>query len=85
MKMICFSLSAADNFNIVEPFPENLYPIEFSSADVTCVAFDLSGLKVPEKIKFMRKNHFGDYRELNTTGNLYLTNRTEKQGNFVSS
>ncbi|XP_074617129.1 muscle M-line assembly protein unc-89-like [Acropora palmata] len=69
--------SRAQNFGIVEPFPDNLYPIEFQAAMVTCVAFDSAGLQTPEKILFVRKNQFAEYTELKSNDNLELTNRTE--------
>lgn len=69
--------SRAQNFGIVEPFPDNLYPIEFQTAMVTCVAFDSAGLQTPEKILFVRKNQFAEYIELESNDNLELTNRTE--------
>ncbi|XP_078381460.1 uncharacterized protein LOC144664226 [Oculina patagonica] len=71
----------ANNFGIVEPFPENIYPLEFSAAKVTCVAFDLSGVKVPEKIKFVRRDEFNVYYDLTASDNLYFTNRTEEHDN----
>lgn len=61
----------------MEPFPDNLYPIEFQAAMVTCVAFDSAGLKTPEKILFVRKNQFAEYTTLKSNDNLELTNRTE--------
>ena len=72
-----FLLSAIHNFAIVEPYPENIYPVEFTSAKVTCVAFDSSGEKTPEKILFMRKDQFDSYTEITANGNVYFTNRTE--------
>ena len=72
-----FVLSAIDNFDIVEPLPENIYPIEFTSAEVTCAASDSSGEKTPEKILFMRKDQFATYTEITANDNLYFTNRTE--------
>ena len=32
-----------NNFAIVEPFPRNMFAIEFISANATCVAYDLLG------------------------------------------
>jgi len=60
----------------VEPFPENIYPIEFTSAQVTCVAFDAAGVKVPDKILFMRRNKFNRFVELKPNGNLHFDNRS---------
>ncbi|XP_078381457.1 sperm receptor for egg jelly-like [Oculina patagonica] len=71
----------ADNFGMVEPFPENIYAVEFSRAKVTCVAFDSSGVKVPEKIKFVRRDEFNRSHELTANDNLYFTNRTEEHDN----
>ena len=61
----------------MEPFPGNLYPIEFQGAMVTCVAFDSTGIQTPDKIFFVRKNQFAEYTELKNNDNLELTNRTE--------
>ena len=79
LHILCFLLSAT-NFGIVEPFPENIYPIEFTSAEVTCVAFDSLGEKTPEKILFMRKDQFATYTEIKANDSLgiYFTNRTER-------
>ena len=67
----------------MQPFPENIYPIEFTSAQVTCVAFDATGVKVPEKILFMRKDQFATYVELKANGNLYFDNRSTTEGNNI--
>jgi len=66
-----------DNFGIVEPFPRNIFAIEFTSANVTCVAYDSLGIKIPEKIIFVRRDEFGGYHELTENGKLYFTKRTE--------
>ena len=65
------------NFGIQEPYPENQYSIEHTSAEVTCAAYDTSGLKVPERIQFVRKNVFAVYSNITANGNIYFTNRTE--------
>lgn len=62
----------------MEPFPDNLYPIEFQGAMVTCVVFDSTGIQTPDKILFVRKNQFAEYTELKNNDNLELTNRTER-------
>ncbi|CAH3017713.1 unnamed protein product [Porites evermanni] len=70
-----------DKFGIVKPFPENIYPIERTSAEVTCVAFDLSTeskKKTPERILFMRRNKSGRYTIITETENIYFRNRTEE-------
>ena len=68
----------AAEFKIVAPFPENIYPIEFTSAKVTCVAFDSEDPNVrPRTIKFMRKDVYTIYRELKPNKTLSFTNRTE--------
>ena len=67
-------------FGIVEPFPENIYPIEFTSAQVTCAAFDAEGVKVPEKIVFMRRSQYNNFVELKPNGNLHFDNRSIFQG-----
>ena len=77
--------SLTANFEIVQPFPQNIYAIEFSEAEVTCIAFDPSGGKVPEKIKFMRRDDFYNFHELTANNNLYFTNRTEQSGRYMTS
>ena len=67
----------------MEPFPENIYPLEFSSAEVTCVAFDAAGIYVPDKIQFWRRNEFNIYVELKANGNLLFTNRSTLVGNYI--
>ena len=67
-----------DNFGIVEPFPANIYPIEFTSTQVTCVAFDSTGIKTPERIQFMRKDWYARYTNITANDNIYFTNRTEE-------
>ena len=69
-------------FGIVEPFPENIYPLEFTPAQVTCVAFDAAGIRVPEKIKFMRRDEFNRFEELTPNDNLYFTNRSTQEGKY---
>ena len=64
--------SFADQFAIHEPFPTNIYAIEGNSAQVTCVAFDPSGLKTSERIQFMRKDHFAYYANITATDNFYF-------------
>ena len=63
--------SFPDGFGIQEPFPENIYPIEGNSAQVTCVAFDSSGLKTPERIQFVRRDIFARYTNVTATDNNY--------------
>ncbi|XP_068740167.1 titin-like [Montipora capricornis] len=70
-------MTAADNFGIVEPYPDNIYAIEFTSAKVTCVAFDPTGVKTPEKINFLRFSRFGNPVELKPNENLFLEKRIE--------
>ena len=67
-----------DKFGIVEPFPDNIYPIESTSAQVTCVAFDSAGIKTPERIQFMRKGNFAHYTNITANDNIYFTHRTEE-------
>ncbi|CAH3152459.1 unnamed protein product [Porites lobata] len=71
-------LPASDDFRIVEPFPANIYPVEFTSAQVTCVAFDSAGIKTPERIQFMRKDNFARYTNITANDNIYFTHRTEE-------
>jgi len=67
----------SDNFDIVEPFPRNILAIEFTSANVTCAAYDSLGIKIPEQIIFVTRDEFGGYHELTANGKLYFTKRTE--------
>ena len=66
-----------------QPWPENQYPLEHTSAEVTCVAFDHTGVKIPEKILFVREKS-GTVTYLTANDNIYFTNRTEGKyfGNF---
>ena len=64
----------------MEPFPENIYPVEFTSAQVTCIAFDAEGFWVPEKILFVRRDEFDRFVELKPNDNLFFTNGTKIQG-----
>ncbi|CAH3175720.1 unnamed protein product, partial [Porites lobata] len=67
-------------FGIVEPFPKNIYPIERTSAEITCVAFDPSEEhKTPERIQFMRRDKYGRYTIITETENIYFRNRTEEE------
>lgn len=67
-----FPLARRDNFGTVEPFPENIYPVEDTSAHVTCVAFDSSGMKIPERIQFVRKDTLARYTNVTATENIQL-------------
>ena len=69
--------SFADPFGIQEPFPANIYPIEGTETKVTCVAFDPSGNKTPERIQFMRKDNFARYTNVTASENVIFTQRTE--------
>ena len=69
-------------FGIVKPFPENIYPLEFTKADVTCIAFDAKGIHIPEKIKFMRRDQFNRFKELKPNENLRFTNKSEQEGKY---
>ena len=69
-------------FGFVEPFPENIYPLEFTKADVTCIAFDAKGIHIPEKIKFMRRNGSNHFEELKPNDNLRFTNKSEQEGKY---
>ena len=70
--------SFADQFGIKEPFPANIYPIEGTETKVTCVAFDPSGNKTPERIQFMRKDNFARYTNITASENVIFTERTER-------
>ncbi|XP_068694025.1 uncharacterized protein [Montipora foliosa] len=68
---------AKDKFGIVPPWPDNIYPIEFTSAKVTCVAFDSTGTKTPKRIDFVRKNQYAEYTTLKQSDNLKFTSQIE--------
>ena len=69
--------SFADDFGIQEPFPENIYPIEGTETKVTCVAFDKSGVKTPERIQFKRRDQFARYTNISANENVIFTERRE--------
>ena len=69
--------SLADAFRIQEPFPANIYPIEGTEVKATCVAFDTSGSKTPERIQFMRKDNFARYTTITASENVIFTETTE--------
>ena len=79
----CFFFVSVSLFGIVPPYPLNIYPIEFTSAQVTCVAFDAAGVKVPEKILFMRRDEFQTYVELKPNENLNFDNRSTLEGTEI--
>ncbi|XP_068743911.1 uncharacterized protein [Montipora capricornis] len=66
-----------DKFGIVPPWPDNIYPIEFTSAKVTCVAFDSAGIKTPKRIDFVRKNQYAEYTTLKQSDKLNFTSQIE--------
>ena len=73
---LCLSFSGV--FEFVEPFPAPIYPVEHSSAEVTCVAYDNAGEEIPKEIVFKRVHKFD--RLTNVTeagGNVYFVGRTE--------
>lgn len=73
-----FHFFFSGKFAIVEPWPpENAYIAEFTSTQVTCIAYDSEGIKVPESIQFVRKNNFALYTNLTANENIYFTNKTE--------
>ncbi|XP_078380278.1 uncharacterized protein LOC144663240 [Oculina patagonica] len=78
VKMLCVCEAELPNHFYVQS--ENIYPLEFSASNVTCVAYDSAGVKVPEKIKFIRI-HKGEYQELTANDSLFFTNQTEKHEN----
>ena len=66
----------------MQPFPENIYPLEYNSANVTCIAFDATGKQEPKHITFYRRDDHNQYREI--TGDNYLfSNRTEYLGEYI--
>lgn len=76
---VLYFLSAQANnckFGIIEPFPENVYPIEGTSVQVTCIAFDSSGIKSAKTIQFMRKDKLARYTNITATDNIYFEQKT---------
>ena len=69
--------SFAGDFGLKEPFPENIYPIEGTETKVTCVAFDSSGVKAPERIQFVRRDKFARYTNISASENVLFTERFE--------
>ena len=66
-----FHLSLAAGIEIVEPYPHNIYPIEGTEGEATCVAFDSDSNDTrPARIDFIRRNGFGA-----------ITNLTDPQSN----
>ena len=66
----------------MQPFPENIYSLEYTSANVTCIAFDATGKQEPKHITFYRRDDLSQYREV--TGDQYLfSNRTEYVGEYI--
>ena len=77
-----FFLLGEPPFGIVQPFPENINPLEYTSANVTCIAFDATGKQEPKHITFYRRDDHNQYREI--TGDYYLfSNRTEYLGEYI--
>ena len=70
--------SFAGDFGIKEPFPENIYPIEGTETKVTCVAFDSTGAKSPERIQFVRRDKFARYANISENENVIFTERIER-------
>ena len=67
----------------MEPFPENIYPVEFTAAQVTCIAFDSAGVQTPVKILFVRRDEYNQYVELKPNDNLYFKYKTEVVGKNI--
>ncbi|XP_068720454.1 uncharacterized protein [Montipora capricornis] len=65
----------AGTFDIVKPYPVNVYAIEFTSTQVTCVAFDTSRLQIPQKIQFFRFTRFSTPTLITADGNIYFTEK----------
>ena len=77
-----FFLLGEPPFGIVQPFPENIYPLEFTRANVTCIAFDATGTQEPKNITFYRRDDLNLYREV--TGDEYLfSTKTEYVGEYI--
>ena len=66
----------------MQPFPENIYSLEYTSANATCIAFDATGKQEPKNITFYRRDDLNLYREV--TGDEYLfSNKTEYVGEYI--
>ncbi|PFX11754.1 Hemicentin-2 [Stylophora pistillata] len=61
---MAFSGGGERPFGVIEPFPESIYPLEYTSASVTCIAFDASGKLQPDRIEFHRRDDLNRYRKL---------------------
>ena len=76
--------SFADEFGIKEPFPGDIYRIEGTETKVTCVAFDSSGVKTPERIQFVRRDKFARYTNVSASENVLFTEGFEYAGLLAS-
>ena len=47
---------------IVAPFPDNIYAIEYETAKVECSVQDTNSSVTPDKIEFFRKGKFGELK-----------------------
>ena len=69
------SVSAA--FGVAKPFPpEDNYPVELESLEITCIAFDPAGKVVPQKIEFIRTDRNSTEHVLMENGRIEFTNRS---------
>ena len=75
--------SGESTFGIVQPFPENIFPLEYTTASVTCIAFDASGVREPEEILFFRRDDLNIYTELKPSEKLSFSHRTEYLGEYT--
>lgn len=80
----CFLFfSGEGTFGIVQPFPENIFPLEYTTASVTCIAFDASGVREPEEILFFRRDDLNIVTELKPSEKLSFSHRTEYLGEYT--
>ena len=77
-----FFFSGEQPFGVIQPFPENIYPLEYTSANVTCITFDASGKLQPDRIEFYRRDDLNQYRKLG--GDRFVFNqRTENISEYI--
>ncbi|XP_068740248.1 hemicentin-1-like isoform X4 [Montipora capricornis] len=79
--VLCSAISVCNGaFGIQEPYPGNRHLLEHTSVEVTCVAYDTEGGKIPEKIQFERKSKSGSITKINANDNIYFSERREDSG-----
>ncbi|XP_032229857.1 uncharacterized protein LOC116613480 [Nematostella vectensis] len=82
---ICLLACAEGVLEIIQPFPDNSYPVVGEDLAVTCVAFDKDSPSSKPVIEFAKAGDFGVTLVPNQgpAGHTYYTNRTELNGRKV--